>query len=220
MLLTKDVYTYIWNNPYANNSNTYIIRSDFTTLIDPGHRQYAGDLKKAMEKDGIGLEEIKLIINTHLHPDHFESACEFTSMGALSSAFLVNDNYLSEILSFFPQLGMEIPKFQIDLYLREGELVLGDNLLKIFHTPGHSPCSMSIYFPEKKLIFAGDLIFLQGVGRTDLPYGSGKELKNSIEKMAELDLEFILPGHGEIVQGRENVLKNFNFIRQTFYNYI
>ena len=220
MLLTNDIYTYIWNNPSANNSNTYLIRGDVTTLIDPGHRQFAEDLKKAIEKDGISLEEIKLIINTHLHPDHFEATCEFTLHGALSTNFLVEDNYLNEILNFFPQAGMDVPKFQVDFFLSEGDLILGDKLLKIFHTTGHSLCSTCLYLPEKKLLFAGDLIFLEGVGRTDIPYGNGEELKKSIEKMAELDIDVILPGHGNIVQGKENVLKNFSLIRQVYYNHI
>ncbi|RKX98351.1 MAG: MBL fold metallo-hydrolase, partial [Spirochaetes bacterium] len=186
---------------YANNSNTYLIRGEVTTLIDPGHRQFADDLKKSIQKDGISLEEIKLIINTHLHPDHFEATCEFTSCGALSSAFFVDEKYLNEIINLFPQLGMDVPEFQIDFFLLEGDLILGNKLFKVFHTPGHSPCSISLYVPEDKVLFAGDLIFLQGVGRTDLPYGSGEKLKESIERMAELDLEVILPGHGNIIQG-------------------
>jgi glyoxylase-like metal-dependent hydrolase (beta-lactamase superfamily II) len=68
--------------------------------------------------------------------------------------------------------------------------------LSIFHTPGHSPGSATLYWPAQKALFTGDLIFKEGFGRTDLPGGDSATLKESIKRMAELDVELLLSGHG------------------------
>ena len=61
---------------------------------------------------------------------------------------------------------------------------------------------------------------MAGIGRTDFQEGNSKLLKKSIERMSSLDTEILLPGHGELVMGREMVLQNFEFIRQNFYAYL
>ncbi|MRR38188.1 MBL fold metallo-hydrolase, partial [bacterium] len=102
--------------------------------------------------------------------------------------------------------------------LQEGDLALGDKSFRIILTPGHSPGSASLYWPEKKALFTGDVVFSQSIGRTDLPGGSGKQLKESISRLAELDVEVLCPGHGDIVAGRENVKKNFKLIKDFWFN--
>jgi len=61
------------------------------------------------------------------------------------------------------------------------------------------------------------VIFEQGVGRTDLPGGSGEMLKNSIKRLSSLDVELLLPGHGDIIRGREQVAENFSLIEQVYF---
>jgi glyoxylase-like metal-dependent hydrolase (beta-lactamase superfamily II) len=113
-----------------------------------------------------------------------------------------------------------IPKFRIDFYLQEGELHAGKKTFEIYHTPGHSPGSISIYWPEKKALFTGDVVFYGGVGRTDFQEGNSKLLMKSIERLSQLDIDLLLPGHGEVVTGRDRVLDNFEQIRQSFYAYL
>jgi flavorubredoxin len=72
MKLEKDLYAYLWLDPYENNCNTYLIRGEVTVLIDPGHSRHIPNLFHQMERDGISPEEIDLIILTHSQPDHFE----------------------------------------------------------------------------------------------------------------------------------------------------
>jgi hydroxyacylglutathione hydrolase len=95
---------------------------------------------------------------------------------------------------------------------------LGDKTFQAILTPGHSPGSISLYWPEKKALFTGDVVFSQSIGRTDLPGGSGKQLKESISRLAELDVEVLCPGHGEVVAGRENVKKNFKLIKDFWFS--
>ena len=113
-----------------------------------------------------------------------------------------------------------VPEFRIDFYLQEGELHLGGETLDIYETPGHSPGSLSIHWPERKVLFTGDLVFYEGIGRTDFLEGNPKSIKKSIERISRLDTEILLPGHGEMVMGKEKVLQNFEFIRQSFYAYL
>jgi glyoxylase-like metal-dependent hydrolase (beta-lactamase superfamily II) len=70
------------------------------------------------------------------------------------------------------------------------------------------------------VLFTGDVVFSQSIGRTDRPAGSGRQLKESISRLAELDVEVLCPGHGDIVTGSEHVKKNFKMIRDFWFNYL
>jgi len=107
-----------------------------------------------------------------------------------------------------------------DFFLKEGDLTLDGLELSIFHTPGHSPGSATLYWPAQKALFTGDLIFKEGFGRTDLPGGDSATLKESIKRMADLDVEWLLSGHGDIIAGAEAVRKNFRDIEQFYFAYI
>ena len=85
-----------------------------------------------------------------------------------------------------------------DFLLTEGTLRAGNIELEVIHTPGHSPGSICLYWPSHKALFAGDVTFEQGVGRTDLPGGDYKTLIDSIRsQVLTLPPETrILNGHG------------------------
>jgi len=221
MKLSEDLYVYIWQNPYENNCNSYIIGGEIVTLIDPGHTQYLDRLFRQMEEDGLSKDRLNLVLLTHSHPDHFESLEAFLDQSVKIAMSREEEQYLQQIGKYlFEMMGKSLPSYRIDFFLKEGELRLKNRVLQIIHTPGHSPGSLSIYWPEKKTLFTGDLIFYGGVGRTDFPKGNSKLLVKSIERLARLDVELLLPGHGEIVMGREMVLENFEFIRQNYYPYL
>jgi len=218
MKLEKDLYAYLWQNPYENNCNTYVIKGEKTVLIDPGHSRYLGQVFNQMEKDGISPEEINVVIITHSHPDHFEGLELFLDKPVKIAMNREEERYLLESGKLlFEMMRQPLPKIQIDFYLKEGELHLEEKTFHVYQTPGHSPGSLSIYWPERKVLFTGDLIFYGGIGRTDFLEGNSKLLMESIERLADLDTEILLPGHGDIVMGREMVLQNYEFIRQNFY---
>jgi hydroxyacylglutathione hydrolase len=221
MRLEKGLFAYLWQDPYDNNCNTYLIRGEVTILIDPGHSRHVERIFHQMREDGISPEEINLIIITHSHPDHFEGLEAFLDKSVKIAMNQEEERYLLESgRLLFDMMRQSLPKFRIDFYLKEGELRLGDKIFNIYQTPGHSPGSISIYWPEKKVLFTGDVIFYGGIGRTDFLEGNSKLLKESIERLSHLDIEMLLPGHGDIVMKREAVLQNFEFIRQNFYAYL
>ena len=90
-------------------------------------------------------------------------------------------------------------KPEIGHWLDEGHIItFGNQSLKVFHTPGHSPGSVSFYHEADGCVFSGDLLFYAGVGRTDLPRGSYEALVQSIEtKMFTLpNSTVVYSGHG------------------------
>ena len=221
MKLEKDLYAYLWQNAYENNCNTYVIKGGKTVLIDPGHSRHVGRLFHQMEEDGIDPGKIDLVILTHSHPDHFEGLEAFLDKPVKIAMNREEERYLLESGKLlFEMMKQPLLKFRIDFYLKEGEFHLGEKTFHIYQTPGHSPGSLSIYWPERKVLFTGDVIFYGGVGRTDFLEGNSKLLRESIERMSHLDIELLLPGHGELVMGKEMVLQNFEFIRQNFYDYL
>jgi glyoxylase-like metal-dependent hydrolase (beta-lactamase superfamily II) len=183
-------------------------------------------------RDDIAPEEIGLIINTHSHPDHCEANQAMAQMNsgsgtdrdqALIAINRSEDQYRRAVgLSRMMGISME---FEPDFYLQEGELNIGrgdEKLnLQIVHAPGHSPGSICIYSPHSKVLISGDVVFNGSIGRTDLPGGDSRMLKQSIEKLSNLDVEYLLPGHstnyGDIIRGKNNVVQNFAFIRMNYF---
>jgi glyoxylase-like metal-dependent hydrolase (beta-lactamase superfamily II) len=160
---------------------------------------------------GIGLEDIDLIIATHIHPDHIEAVQRFSSHPAMVAIHEEEYRYFNETISRHPQ-------FEFDFFLAEGPLKAGGVELEIIHTPGHSPGSICIYWPSRKALFAGDVIFEHGVGRTDLPGGSSDQLKDSIRRLSSMDVELLLPGHGNIIRGKKEVARNFSLVEQVYFD--
>jgi len=221
MELAHDLYAYLWQNPYENNCNTYVIGGKKYLLIDPGHLRYLETLFYQMEEDGVSPDDIDLLIITHSHPDHFEGIEAFldksskVAMNRQEESYLLgNGKYLFEMMR------QPLPNFRIDFYLKEGELHWGEKTFQILQTPGHSPGSLSIYWPERKALFTGDVVFSGGIGRTDFLEGDPGLLAKSIERLSRLDIEILLPGHGDILRGKEAVLENFEMIQQSFFAYL
>ena len=98
-------------------------------------------------------------------------------------------------MSFFGVESSELPK--ADVRLKDGDHLFGMELV-VLETPGHTPGSVCFYAEKEGILFSGDTLFFDGVGRTDLPGGSEKKLKESIQKkIAVLPPETrVFAGHG------------------------
>ena len=218
MKVAEDLFFYPWESYTQNNSNSIMITGQVKTLIDPGHQHLFSQLAAQITQDGVKPEEIDMVILTHCHPDHMEAGLELGRHGAQTAMHPDEEAYLAKIgPDFFRAMGLKMPEVKIDVHLTEGELNLGEHQLEVYHTPGHSPGEICLYWPKHKALIAGDLIFAQGVGRTDFPGGNSLQLKESIIRMAGLDIEVVLPGHGPAIVGRENVLRNFQVIERMYF---
>ncbi|MFQ5892082.1 MAG: MBL fold metallo-hydrolase, partial [Candidatus Methanofastidiosia archaeon] len=68
----------------------------------------------------------------------------------------------------------------------------------VLHTPGHTEGSLSLYDLQEEILFSGDTLFHMGIGRMDFPSGSEIDMKNSLQRLNELEIEKIYPGHGQL----------------------
>ena len=221
MKLLDHLYAYPWESMVENNCNTYLIDGKVPTIIDPGHHHLFPKLREAMANDGFRPEHIKLAIASHSHPDHFEAIQDFLDLETLIALHPDAEQFIEEHGEhFFRVLGKPLPPYRVDFHLVEGELEVGEHRLQVIPTPGHAPGSICLYWPEFKALFTGDVIFSQSMGRTDLPGGKGSQLKEAIERLAELEVALLLPGHGPVVQGTGEVKKNFQSVRSVFYGMI
>jgi len=177
-------------------TNCYILASKGEALVvDPGDEaprilRYVNDLGA----------KLKTIVATHTHFDHVLGVSELkTQTGA---PFLIHKDDLEILESMQDRvqmfLGLKVsPPPKVDYFLKDGDSVnFGGETLKVLHTPGHSPGSISL--AGNGYVFTGDALFNQSIGRTDLPGGDFETLINSIkDRLFSLDDgTMVYPGHG------------------------
>ena len=212
MQLNDELYVFPWRSLTENNCNSFLIDGPFKILIDPGHQHLFTELRNSLDAINVSIEDIDLIIATHMHPDHIEAAQSFSSLSTMVTIHETEYRYFRERAASFHNFTIKP-----DFFLTEGILKAGGAELEVIHSPGHSPGSICLYWPSHKALFAGDVIFEQGVGRTDLLGGNGEQLKKSIGRLSSLDLELLLPGHGDIIRGRENIDRNFSLVENSYF---
>lgn len=215
MQITDNIHAFLWESMNENNCNTFLITGPSLILIDPGHRRFFEHVQKGLEDIGKHIEDIDLVIATHVHPDHMDSIPLFKETKAMVALHELGWNMLKSAGPYLPRaFGATLEDLMPDIFLTEGELIVKGTGLEIFHTPGHSPGSITVYQKEAKTLFTGDLVFQDSVGRTDLPGGDTAVLAQSIKKISGLDVELLLPGHGPYVEGSDKVSENYKTIEQ------
>ena len=221
MKLANDLYAYEWTSYSENNCNSFYIGGKVGALIDPGLASFVPDLLASMKADGVRREEIRFVINTHSHPDHFEGSRIFSddsvsiALHEDEMAFMKGDGR-----HLYQLFGLQAPKVPVQLVLKSGDVEFGGETFRVLHVPGHSPGSIALYDPKRKALFCGDVIFDKNVGRTDFPGGDARLLKESIRALAALDVEILLPGHMGILEGRDSVEENFRIVMDNIFPYL
>jgi hydroxyacylglutathione hydrolase len=166
-------------------------------VIDPGDN--IEEILAVLQRHSLRLTAIVI---THAHIDHIGGAAKLKA--ATGAPVLMNANdqelydHLDEQASW---LGMEPPsRTEIDRVLRDSDiLTLGPAEFRVLHTPGHTQGSVSLWIPTENKLIAGDTLFRDSIGRTDLPGGNSRQILRSIEdKLLALPEEtIVVPGHGD-----------------------
>jgi glyoxylase-like metal-dependent hydrolase (beta-lactamase superfamily II) len=220
MKIFDQLYGFMWESMTRNNCNTYLIDGPTRILIDPGHADLFDHVHKSLSELGMGIEDIGLVICTHGHPDHIEAVQLFGEEPALMTLHEDEWQLIKSMDAYLEAFDIRPDMITPDFFLGPGDFSVNGLGFEVIHTPGHSPGSVSLYWPDKKALFTGDVVFNGGLGRTDLPGGDGALLKESILRLSELDVEWVLPGHGEIISGANEVKLNFGQLETVWFNYI
>ena len=219
MKIFDNLYAFLWNNPTANNCNTFLIRDEKIILIDPGHDHLFDHVAEGLAELSIKVQDIDVVFISHGHPDHIEAVRRFDADLTTIMVSSIEMDFIRDIGSHYGSVLGDI-NFEPHVLLDEGDLIVGSMEFQVIHTPGHSPGSFCLYWRDKRVLFTGDVIFSQGLGRTDLPGGSGQMLKESIKSLSRLPVEYLLPGHGEIVFEKMQVESNFKDVERTWFAYL
>ncbi len=162
-------------------SSVYLlkIRGEYI-LIDTTSYNNQEELISGLEEINLKPSDINKLILTHNHWDH---------LGNLDLFKIKNKNlkiYASK---------KDFPEEKFPEIKKAEEVRKNFPELKIIKTPGHTPGSICIYYGEKGILFSGDTLFHNGIGRTDFFESSPKDMENSLEKLNSIDYTILCPGH-------------------------
>ena len=222
MELTPNLHAFLWESPNINNCNTYLMRlPEKNILIDPGLAPYFDHVRHGLNQLDLSKDDIDLVICTHAHPDHIDALSLFDNTRTLFAMHEADWNMIRDTPPYMNgSTGADRDPFMPDFFLVEGDLKVGEIVLEVYHSPGHSPGTVTLHWPAAGALFTGDLIFKGGLGRTDLFGGNGSQLKDSIRRMSNIDAEWMLSGHGDLVSGASAVKANFEMVERMWFGYV
>jgi hydroxyacylglutathione hydrolase len=165
-------------------------------VIDPGDN--IEDILAILQEHSL---RVQTIVITHAHIDHIGGAAKLKAATGAPVVMNAADQELYDHLDAQAAwLGMEPPaRTSIDEAAREGDvLTLGPAEFRVLYTPGHTQGSISLWIPAENKLIAGDTLFRDSIGRTDLPGGNPRQILRSIEeKLLPLPEDtVVVPGHG------------------------
>ncbi len=219
--ITEEVYYIPGQDEFMPDAHTYVLgkpSSQDLSLVDPGLTGKGSYKIQSVREAGFELSDIKRIIMTHTHLDHIGCLSEILREIPWAELWVhrleadpleQGDERAVYGMDMFreycqEQIGLQPGafKFQVNRKLDGGEtLDLGKTDWEVIHIPGHSMGSIGLYHRPTKVLIPGDVVYADyAIGRFDLYGAEGPELKKSLMRLAELEVDILLPGHNQIVK--------------------
>lgn len=187
----------------------FLIEGENCLIIDPADE--ASFIVEELQRRRLNL---LAMLATHGHFDHLMAVGEIQKSFNVSLYINKKDQFLLDRLEetakyFLNYQPIIFPILKIKNLEFKNSLKIKNFKLKILQVPGHTPGGVCFYFEKEKVIFTGDTLFKDSIGRYDFSYSSKVSLKKSIEKILSLSDEIkIYPAHGEetTVKDEKNIL--------------
>jgi len=219
--IVEGVYFIQGQDEFIPDAHTYILgkpSSQDLSLIDPGLAGKGHYKIQSILKKGIELAAIKRVIMTHTHFDHIGCLSEIQKQIPWAELWVHDleaeplqqgDERTVYGMDMFMQMcqmqyGLKPGAFtfQVNRKLQGGEtLDIGGMAWEVIHIPGHSIGSIGLYHQAQKTLIPGDVIYADhAIGRFDLHGADPSELKKSLLRLAEREVDALFPGHNRIVE--------------------
>ncbi len=236
--MIENVIEGVWWIPgrdrFLPDSHMYVIgKAEFAeyTLVDCGLMEMGAYKLEEIEHAGISLKTVKRIIMTHTHIDHIGCLPEILEAVPHAEVWIHKDEaaylergddrivYGNKMFESAIRSQYRVPDgtFTIQAHRKlegEEEVKLGGIPFRILHIPGHSAGSIGLFNEEHRLFMSGDTIYADGaIGRYDLASADAGQLKKSLERIADLRVDILLPCHNRIVKGGADPMVR-NTVRQ------
>ncbi len=199
------------------DSNVIFLKGDVNVIVDTGTGSFLEYLISEIRKCVVDIEDIDWIVDTHCHHDHTGANYEFKKKSNAKIAIHEKDlNPLQEgdqRITGAWIFGQTAVPVEVERTLNEGDVLkLGNYDFEVIHAPGHTIGCICLYNAENQILISGDVVFSHGgIGRVDTPTGDSSQMKESIRRLTELDVELLLPGHGPSVSedAEEHILRSY-----------
>ncbi len=185
-----------------NSSHSYVIKGiRGNILIDSGIDSNFHYLQSKLIQLGLKVRDIDIVINTHEHFDHiganryFQEHATIAAHRFAANKISLNDRYVT----MYESGDLNTLPLHVHLWQEsKSRFDVGNYVLDIIHTPGHTSGSICIYEPVKKFLFTGDMLFAGGVLSHISESGSVGDYINSLMSLNTRQIQEIYPGHGDI----------------------
>ncbi|MET0928439.1 MAG: MBL fold metallo-hydrolase [Aeromicrobium sp.] len=213
----QKVTSQVWTDTTLRGCNpSMVLTNDGVVIVDtPQLPTKAVAMRQEAESHG----PIRYVINTEHHVDHIFGNYYFNGAGLVVHHQGVHDNFMevTPALDSFDYAHEAVPTDDPDgeaifperdeyfAHPNDGDIIftgdltlkVGDHTFNLLHTPGHTPGQIAVHVPEERVVFTGDTIFSEC--QTWLMGSNVTEWLSALDRIAALDVDWVVPGHGEVV---------------------